>query len=216
MRRRIFAPVLCFVLFSLTPLLAQEEFSADFVDTGASNRGTRGRIFVDKDKMRFEAQGQAGHSGVIIINYATQTSDVLMPERKMYMESSISQSPGPQRTWNFFRALDVDNACSDWQKMVQRPNGTCRKVGSDTVNGRSTVKYEGTSANGEVGTFWLDKSLRFPIKWEGKNNGGELQNIKEGSQPASLFEVPSDYQKFQMPAGMPGMPGRPGAPPQHP
>ena len=35
---------------------------------------------------------------------------------------------------------------------------------------------------------------------------GELQDIKEGSQPASLFEIPSDYQKFQMPPGMGNMP----------
>jgi hypothetical protein len=26
----------------------------------------------------------------------------------------------------------------------------------------------------------------------------ELRNIKEGPQPASLFEIPSDYTKFDM------------------
>ena len=213
MRRRI-ALVLCFLVFSLTPLFAQE-FSGDFVKTKGNSPGPVGKIYVGKEKIRFESERQGGGSAVVLINYATQTTTVLMPERKMYMEMTSSQAPGPQRTWTFFRTLDVDNACADWLKMVNKPNGTCHKVGSDTVNGRSTVKYEGTSGNGEVGDVWLDKSLRFPIKWEEKNNGGEMQNIKEGSQPSSLFEIPGDYQKFQMPAGMQGMPGGPGSP-QHP
>ena len=33
----------------------------------------------------------------------------------------------------------------------------------------------------------------------------ELQNIKEGSQPDSLFAIPSDYQKFDMGNMMRGM-----------
>jgi hypothetical protein len=205
-QRRIFVRVLCLVLFSLTPLFSQEEFSGDFVQTKGNNPGNVGRMYVGKDKIRFESQRKAGDAAVVIMNYDTQTTDILMPERKMYMETTSSQAPGPQRTWTFFRALDVDNACADWLKMVHKPGGTCHKVGSDTVNGRSTVKYEGVSASGEVGNVWLDKSLRFPIKWEAKSGGGEMQNIKEGAQPASLFEIPSDYHKFQMPAGMPGMP----------
>jgi len=66
------------------------------------------------------------------------------------------------------------------------------------VNGRSTVKYEGTNAKGETGTIWLDPKLRFPVKWQGKNGSGELQNIKEGAQPASLFEIPDGFTKFDM------------------
>jgi len=36
------------------------------------------------------------------------------------------------------------------------------------------------------------------VKWEGKNASWELRNIQEGSQPASLFEVPAGYTKFDM------------------
>jgi len=218
LQRRFFVPVLCLVLFSITPLFAQE-FSGDFVETDRNNPGAIGKVYAGKDKMRFESlrkSDSAGGSAVVIFDYATQTADVLMPERKMYIESTSGHLPGWQRSWNFFRTLDVDNACADWLKMVHKPNGTCHKVGSDTVNGRSTVKYEGVSTSGETSTFWLDRSLRFPIKWESKNNSGEMKNIKEGAQPASLFEVPSDYQKFQMPAGMPGMPGAAGVPERHP
>ena len=114
-----------------------------------------------------------------------------------------------QRTaYNFFRTGDVEAACSDWMQLPQNKGGSCRKVGNETVNGRSTVKYEGTNAKGETGDVWLDPKLRFPVKWEGKNGSWELRNIQEGTQPASLFEIPADYKKFDMP-NMGGMMQRP-------
>ena len=79
---------------------------------------------------------------------------------------------------------------------------SCHKVGNETINGRSTVKYEATSANGDVSHFWLDPKLRFPIKWQGKNSDGEVRNIQEGAQPASLFEIPAGFSKMDMGAMM--------------
>ena len=90
------------------------------------------------------------------------------------------------------------DACSEWLKLEANKGGTCHKVGSETVNGRSTVKYEGTNAKGEAGAAWFDSKLRFPVKWDGKNGGGEMQNIQEGPQPASLFDIPAGYTKMDM------------------
>lgn len=200
--------VLAFALVT-TAIFAQEDFSADMVNQKDSGNTNPGKIFVTKDKMRFESHEQGGHfEGAMIVNFLTQMNTILIADRKMYMELPQGKGPGAQRTWNFFRTRDIDNACSDWLKLPYNQGGTCRKIGSDTVNGRSTVKYEATSPKGETGYVWLDKKIAFPIKWQGKDGGGELQNIKEGSQPASLFEIPPDYQKFQMPAGMPNMPNR--------
>ena len=199
----------CLIVFSLvtTGVFAQEDFSANVVtQKDGKSTTTPTKIYITKDKMRFESSQPNGHSGAMIVNFSNQTSDVLMPEQKMYMEFAQGQGPGVQRTQGLFRVGDVEDACGQWQKIVAKPGGTCRKVGSETVNGRSTIKYQGTSASGEVSNVWLDPKLRFPVKWEGKNGGGELQDIKEGSQPASLFEIPADYQKMQMPAGMPNMP----------
>jgi hypothetical protein len=188
-----------------TAVIAQEDFSADVVNTKESGNQSHAKIYVTKDKWRIEGLQEGRMGGAIITNLVTRTSDVLMPERKMYMEFPQGQGPAGQRLMNFYHARDIDDACSDWLKLPYNQGGTCHKVGSETVNGRSTVKYEGTNAKGETGAVWFDKKIAFPIKWEGKNGGGELQNIKEGSQPSSLFEIPSDYQKFQMPAGMPNM-----------
>lgn len=72
-------------------------------------------------------------------------------------------------------------------------------VGPDTVNGRSTVKYEGVSSNGVKATDWVDTKLHSVIKTHGGTGGGiELRNIQEGSPAASLFEVPAGYTKFDI------------------
>ena len=197
----------CLIAFLLATnfALAQTEFSGEMFD---SQKGSNGKIYFAKDKVRFESTNKDPRSGgVVIMNLTTQTTTVLMNQQHMYME--LSQQMASQRTaYNFFRTGDVEAACSDWMQLPQNKGGSCRKIGSETVNGRSTVKYEGTNAKGETGDVWLDPKLRFPVKWEGKNGSWELRNIQEGTQPASLFEIPADYKKFDMP-NMGGMMQRP-------
>jgi hypothetical protein len=194
-----------FIALVVTPSLvfAQTEFSADIVDLQKPNTPTQARIYLAKDKMRIEPQASGPRGGgAVIMNFAAQTSTVLMAQQHMYMEMPAqAQSQRMAYASAFFRAGDVENACGDWQKMGHN-GGSCHKVGSETVNGRSTVKYEGTNANGDVSHFWLDPKLRFPVKWDGKNSGGELRNIQEGTQPASLFEIPAGFTKMDIGAMM--------------
>ena len=82
------------------------------------------------------------------------------------------------------------------------------------MNGRSTVKYTGTSNTGDTGTAWVDRKLRFVIKWEGEKGAAELQNIQEGPQAASLFEIPSDYEKMDIAAARAARKRKP-LPPTH-
>lgn len=185
------------VILAATFALAQAEFSAEVVDNQKGDT-PQAKIYFGKDKMRFEsAKKDPRGGGAFIVNLATQTSTVLMDQQHMYMEMP-AQMANQRMSYNFFRTGDVENACSDWLAQARNKGGTCHKVGNETVNGRSTVKYEGTNAQGETGAVWLDPKLRFPVKWQGKNNGGELRNIQEGTQPASLFEIPAGYTKFDM------------------
>jgi hypothetical protein len=182
--------------------LAQTEFSADIVNTQKQD-AVQAKAYFGKDKMRFESQEKTsrGAGGAFIMDLAAHTSLVLMPEQHMYMEMP-AQTTDQRGMYYFFRSGDVENACTEWLKMPHNTGGTCRKVGSETVNGRNTIKYEGTNTSGEASAVWLDPKLRFPVKWQGKNSGGELRNIREGSQPASLFEVPSGYSKMDIGAMM--------------
>jgi len=188
------------VFLSATLTIAQTEFSAEVFDR--TKPEPQAKVYFGKDKIRFESETKDPRGGgARIMNLATQSSTVVMDQQHMYMELP-AQVAAQRNTYHFFRTGDVDSACSDWLAQSWNKGGTCHKVGSDTVNGRSTVKYEGTNSRGESGTVWLDPKLRFPVKWEGKNGSGELRNIQEGAQPASLFEIPASYTKFDMGAMM--------------
>jgi hypothetical protein len=195
-----FAPrILCLIAFiiSCTALFAQTEFSAEMVDTQKPDTPTQAKVYF-ANKMRLESQERkARGQGVFIMNFATQTSDVLMTQQHMYMEMP-AQAMNQRGLYSFFRTGDVEDACSDWLRMERNKGGTCHKVGNETVNGRSAVKYEGTNSSGEASSVWLDPKLRFPVKWQGKNSGGELRNIQEGAQSASLFEIPAGYTKMDI------------------
>jgi hypothetical protein len=196
---RLVIRISCFiaVVLAASLALAQAEFSAEVVDVQKSGAPTTAKLYFAKDKMRMEAQASGPHGGgVVIMNFATQTADILMPQQHMYMEMTI-QAQGQRQTYSFFEAGDVQDACGDWQKIAHTQAGTCHKVGTDTVNGRSAVEYEATNSSGDVTRVWLDAKVRFPLKWQGKNSG-ELRNLQEGSQPASLFEIPAGYTKMDM------------------
>lgn len=197
---RKMARALCFFVLMLAAslLVAQAEFSADIVDLKKPDQPVK--AYFGKDKMRLESLGNSSRGGgAIIVNFATQTSTILMPQQHMYMEvAAQTQNQRMGYASSFFRTGDVENACGDWQKLTTNKGSSCHKVGSDSVSGRNTVKYEATNASGEVSHFWLDPKLRFPVKWDGKNSAGELRNIQEGPQSASLFEVPAGYTKMDM------------------
>jgi hypothetical protein len=202
LRFMVRASCLIAIVLAASFLPAQAEFSAEIVDLQKPGSPTTGKIYFARNKMRIESLSSGPRAGgVVIVNFATQMSTVLMTQRNMYMERSI-QSQGQSQMYSFFEAGDVQNACGDWEKIEHAQAGSCHKIGSDTVNGRSTVEYEGTRSGGEVNRFWLDPKLRFPVKWQGKNSGGELRNIQEGSQAASLFEVPAGYTKLDIGAMM--------------
>jgi hypothetical protein len=196
------------LLLAMMPaaLFAQEDFSADIVTHHQGEQDkTPAKIYVTKNKLRIESAGRNGQTAAILIDFATQTADMLMPEQHMYMEFPAGKGPAAQRFGTFFRPADIDNACGEWQKMATNPGGECHRVGTDTVNGRTAVKYEAKSTSGDLSTVWLDPKIAFPVKWEGKNSGGELQNIQAGSLSSGLFEVPAGYRKMDMPGGMPNM-----------
>jgi hypothetical protein len=201
MMSRIFCFVVVLVLASMA--VAQSDFSADVFDTQKSDTAAQAKIYATKDKIRVEPAKKDARGGAFIMNLATQTSVVLIDQQHMYMEMPTPMA-AQRNAYNFFRTGDVENACASWLSVGKNKGGSCHKVGTDTVNGRSAIKYEGTNANGDSGKFWVDPKIAFPIKWQGKNSSGELRNIQEASQPATLFEVPAGYNKLDMGGMMQG------------
>jgi len=198
---------LCVLAFGLAgSLVLAQEFSADVVNQKQDNGGLK-KVYAAKDKIRFEVEGKNAAMGpsALILDEAQNKYIVIMAERHMYMDApQVMVRPLINRFW---RVQDVNDACPQWKKTaeeggVARNWGSCTKVGSDTVNGRSTVKYEGISTKGEKSYVWVDTKLHCVVKTDAVAGGIELRNIQEGSQPASLFEIPAGYTKFDMGAMM--------------
>lgn len=188
-----------------------QQFSADLVHLKPQTDVVT-KVYVSGERLRFETTTQA-HAGVAIMDLEKHTSLMLVPATKTYVTSAVARGRGPMP---FFRPSDAENACEAWEKQVGKP-GSCTKVGDETINGRSAVKYKGTTANGDTGFFWLDRQLNFVTKWEGEQTAAEFRNVKEGQQDASLFAVPSDYEKIDVPTpqrGSKGKKARPGMVPR--
>lgn len=172
-------------------------FSADMKYTSkrAGGTDTTGKVYLGQENMRIEVNEGGPYGGAVVINnFATHTSDVLLPSQHMYMEMSSDRSK-MGRSRNLLpdiRGLDPNNPCSHDQSY------TCKDLGAETVDGRATEHWRITDKDGSVSDAWIDKALKFPIKSVSDGQTWTLTNIKEGEPAASLFEIPSGYQKMDM------------------
>lgn len=140
--------------------------------------------------MNMEMQGQRISS---LMKWDSEIAWSLIHSQRMYMEI-----PPEQSGWEPYQA----KACHGYE--------SGEKLGDETVNGRTVEKWRCTSQTmvpeGEQAsdaTTWYDPELGMEIKSVGDNgNVFEFRDIVVGPQDASLFEIPADYQKFDMNAMM--------------
>lgn len=196
--------IACFLLTFpiLTNMALAQDFSADVVSQKSDNTGVR-KVYATKNKVRFEVQGENPQMGpsAIVFDDTKNSYTIIMAERHMYMDAPMTITR--RLLTHFWRVDDPNNACPEWKRTAEEAGsdkdwGSCTKIGSDTVNGRDTVKYEGVSSKGEKSHIWVDSKLRCVVKTDEGRGDFELRNIQEGSQPASLFEIPAGYTKFDM------------------
>jgi len=173
------------------PVLAQD-FSAEMVRLKPANQ-VKAKVYAHNDMMRFEVPNLQRNS-VAIVDLANRITLMIIPDNNTYVKTTHVNSSIP-----FFHITDVENACPAWKKNMEKA-GTCTKVGDETINERPTVKYKGTANDGDTGYAWVDRKLKTVIKWEGERGAAELQNIQEGPQAATLFQVPAGYQMFDLAA----------------
>lgn len=190
-----------FVSNACAQAIFPQPFSADLSMKAKNGDQMTGKYFVGPSKMRMDMNAH-GHEMSTIVDPSTKTSYMLMHQQKMYMEMHAGQGPMMQRGPKMpdLKSYDPSNPCAN------DPNVTCKNEGTETVNGRSADKWVLTDKNkGEVSTVWVDKKLHFPIRTMTSDGSQiDLTNIQEGAPPASTFDIPAGYRKFDMGAMMGG------------
>src|SRR5579863_4438316 len=124
----------CALLFPVLALsLFAQEFSADFYNTNkARSESSPTKIYVSNDKMRIEGLDTGRMQGAMILDLANQKNVILIPAQKMYIESMPGMGPAKKDIW--FRPTDPNNACPQFEAMVNKYNNgpaSCRKIGPD-------------------------------------------------------------------------------------
>ena len=178
-------------------VMQPQPFSADmqFIPTrGGGMARDNGKMYFGSGHMRMDMQGGQHGGTVIITDFKTQTTDILMSEQHMYMEHKAGEMTGhrPGMMPNIKPLRDPSNPCADEE------GTTCKKIGVEQVNGRTCDHWQITHKDGKVSNVWIDQKLHFPIKTVDEESTWELSNIQEGEPDASLFQIPSGYTKMDM------------------
>jgi hypothetical protein len=144
-----------------------------------------------------------GAGSAIILDLADHTSIILIPNQKAYYRGPSQRLRAPE-LYSLYAVVhpdNVDDACAQWMKVPAADGETCKKVGAEKVNGRSTVKYD-LSCYGETCHLWIDRRLHVIVKRETKWNSTELRNIQEIPPDYTLFQVPADYTEQTVTGGV--------------
>jgi hypothetical protein len=203
------AAITALILTSATVALAQKaEFSADMRLLDGTGRTEVVKLYVGNQRARLDRATTAAESNGInslIIDFYHQMLFLLVPQAKVYLRIAGSAgTPFYQAAW-MFRPASPDQPCSQWVAEADRRRITlrCQRAGEDSVDGRTTQKWEATSPQGAHGYLSYDANLNFVVRVmrtskEGVQSGYELQNIKQGTQPPGLFDPYADYHEFSI------------------
>lgn len=192
-------------LLALAAWCGAVDFSADTV-TKMGKMTRTGKIYRQGKKFRQDISS-GGMKRTVIMRPDKKVVWILNPAAKTYME--MPQRPG----------ADASNPY-DPEKL--KKFGTVKNLGTEKIGGFECDKMLFTPKQKQMGTSttWIAKELKWPLKTVAKSPRGtvttETKNIKTGSVPSSLFELPKGYKKEAMPKMPQGhgmmpksMPGRP-------
>lgn len=171
------------IVFAACACAAAAQFAANTVIKQGKMQMT-GKVYVSGNKIRQETS-MGGQTNVVICRGDKGLTWMLSPSQKTYIEAKGAKS-------------DLSGAAMDKELLKVAAK---KKVGSATINGYPCEKYLYTFKDKQRGTMTqcFSKKLQVPIKTEIATSQGsvvvEMKNIKEGKQPASLFELPKGYKK---------------------
>ena len=177
------------VLLLAASLVQAAEFTATMV-TKAGGVEIPGKIYVKENKVRNEVQA-GGQTSIHILRPDKKVVWIIIPQQKAYVEMPITHT-----------------AQQKMLPLTEDQKAKMKKVGTETINGYACDKYETTMSHQgkpmQVFT-WVATDLGVPIKIVSEDGSFsmEYKDIKPGQVADSLFDVPQDYKKMQLPFAMP-------------
>src|SRR6266403_962621 len=177
-----------------------QQFSADLVRATPHDEAatSAGKLRVFDDKVRIETPDFP--DGFFLIDGVSRAAYFARPGQRVFMDARQSS-----RLTQLFVPLDLGDPCLQWQAMAELAGATepsdrwrCERVGGEElVDGRGAVVYRARSSPGRDILGWIDPNLKFPLRIQLQDGTTiTVENIREEPQPASLFEIPSGFRKF--------------------
>jgi hypothetical protein len=196
----LFASVAAGILV-FAPASAQE-FSADVTTVDTEGQfGAAGKLSVSGGRVHFETPDVP--NAFFLVSSNPNGAYLIRPTQRVFMDAGQSS-----RVILLFVSVNPDDPCPQWlamsklasipdQNSQQETQWRCDRVGNDTISGRNTVRFQAATLDGRRRTGWIDPLLRFPLKIVAEDGTTfELRNIVEEAQPASRFEIPPGFIKF--------------------
>jgi len=168
------------------------------------------RVFHTEKKERIEME-QQGQKFTMITRLDKKVSWILMPDQKMYMETSLEAAMDRSEKMGFNQEEQL--------KLDEDAFKNFEKLGRETVNGFETTKYKGIiqdeeGPSGEAYYWVTDSGIPVKMDYESWDDKGkkerfvmELRELKVGQQPDHLFEPPADYEVMSLGFGKGGLGG---------
>lgn len=188
---------------ALPALAVAQDFSADIISRAADGKVSKSKLYWTENRQRFDSTVElAGGKTMethMIIDLREKLIYLVEPQQKrilvnhaLQMISSTSASGSA-----------VSNPCEGLMRainpMVVKQQFKCTRIGSESVNGRAADKWQMWFGN-KPAYLWVDSQVKAASKWTMPDgSSGEVQNLKVGPQPASLFELPADYRRQDLP-----------------
>lgn len=162
-----------------------EAFSATMVNVSGGQKVTT-KVYMKPGKLRTDTSGSSS-----IVRQDLKKVWTVIPAQKVYMEVEDMTDSQPQM------------AAETVKGEVSR-----KKLGSETVAGHPTTKYEVTTkADDKLMKIhqWWATDIHFPVRTAAVDGSWsmEYRDLQIGNQPDILFEIPPGYKKMSIP-GMPG------------
>jgi hypothetical protein len=181
-----------------SPHSSPRPFAADIViqDAGGALLGGTAKLRAANHQTRIETPGAS--DGFFISDTDAGTALFVHSAQRLYMDARESTLLTQIFVW-----VDSHDPCRQWRAaaatagVMNTGEWRCELIERVTLGERELLEYRVRTPDRRSSYGWVDPSMDFPVKWQSADGKlFALENIVFEAQPASLFNIPSDYRKL--------------------